>query len=618
MVRCARTTVRLRVDPGMPASTPPFSGAVDPAAPPRLAVRVGITGHRRLDDAQIPAIRDAIERVLGVVASHAEAIRSARASGFDQRRPPLLRALSPLAEGADRIMAHAALGRGWDLQCPLPFQRGEYENDFASAESRSEFRAMLGRASAVLECDGRREQADHAYASVGLVLLNQVDLLVAVWNGEPARGLGGTGDVVEHAKRQHVPVAWVHSRDGTVTLVDGTGAAGGASWEEGIRACMNRAMVLGGRDPGAPLSPEAQAERDRFEDAIRVPRDRASLLGWVFRTFMRVLSWPPAPSVAPGVDVDARATLPSPFVPHYERANHAAIRYAGIDRGGVLVNYFLGVVAVLCALLSVPLSRVEDPAPGWMLALLVVAELLALASMAALYAVARATRAKLRALDCRLYAEQLRQMEFLWPLGRTAPEVQPMAHARFGDPRSTAMAWRFRAVVREVGLPGGAMDAGMLAAALGSIRDSWIGGPGGQLAYHQALARRIARVDHRLHAFAWTLFVATFLCCLGHFAAHGNPRVELWLIVATVAFPAVGAAAHAVTSQFEFRRLRERSESMQQALSDSLDALRKVGAAGQPVTSQAIAEAVQSASHAMMNEVMDWRILSSKPPTEPA
>lgn len=597
---------------------PLFSGAVDPAAQPRLAVRVGITGHRSLDEAQLPAIRSAIERVLGAVASHADAILSARASGFDQRRPPLLRAVSPLAEGADRIMAHAALERGWDLQCPLPFRRDEYEADFSSAQSRSEFRSMLGRASAVLECDGRREQADLAYASVGLLLLNQVDLLVAVWNGEPARGLGGTGDVVDHARRQHVPVAWVHSRDGTVTLIDGSAPFRGSSWEDGIRACMNRAMVLGGREPGAPQSPEVQAERDRFEDAIRVPRDRTSLSGWVFQTFMRVLSWPSAPSDMSGVDVDARAALPSPFVPHYERANQAAIRYAGIDRGGVLLNYFLGFAAVLFALLSVPLSQGDAPLPGWLLVLLVVAELLALASMAVLYAVARATRAKLRALDCRLYAEHLRQMEFLWPIGRTAPEVQPMAHARFGDPRTTAMAWRFRALVREIGMSSGVMDAGMLSVALESIRDSWIGGPGGQLAYHHALASRIERVDHRLHVLAWTLFVATFLCCLGHFAAHGHPRIELWLIVATVALPAVGAAAHAVTSQLEFRRLRERSESMQQALSDSLNALRRVGTDGHPVTSRAIAEAVQPASHAMMSEVIDWRILSRKPPTEPA
>jgi hypothetical protein len=38
------------------------------------------------------------------------------------------------------------------------------------------------------------------------ILVGLVDELIAVWDGEPARGYGGTADVVAYAKRQGIPV----------------------------------------------------------------------------------------------------------------------------------------------------------------------------------------------------------------------------------------------------------------------------------------------------------------------------------------------------------------------------------------------------------------------------
>jgi hypothetical protein len=37
-------------------------------------------------------------------------------------------------------------------------------------------------------------------------ILDRVDRLIAVWGGEPARGHGGTGDVVQAANERSVPV----------------------------------------------------------------------------------------------------------------------------------------------------------------------------------------------------------------------------------------------------------------------------------------------------------------------------------------------------------------------------------------------------------------------------
>lgn len=37
-------------------------------------------------------------------------------------------------------------------------------------------------------------------------MLKHADLLFAVWDGLPARGFGGTADVVAHARKAGVPV----------------------------------------------------------------------------------------------------------------------------------------------------------------------------------------------------------------------------------------------------------------------------------------------------------------------------------------------------------------------------------------------------------------------------
>jgi hypothetical protein len=42
--------------------------------------------------------------------------------------------------------------------------------------------------------------------------VDRSDVLLAVWDGRPARGFGGTGDVVAYARRRGVPVEVVWPR----------------------------------------------------------------------------------------------------------------------------------------------------------------------------------------------------------------------------------------------------------------------------------------------------------------------------------------------------------------------------------------------------------------------
>jgi hypothetical protein len=45
-----------------------------------------------------------------------------------------------------------------------------------------------------------------AYFAAGKLIVNRCDLLLAVWDGQPAGGLGGTGDIVGYARTNDVAV----------------------------------------------------------------------------------------------------------------------------------------------------------------------------------------------------------------------------------------------------------------------------------------------------------------------------------------------------------------------------------------------------------------------------
>jgi hypothetical protein len=114
--------------------------------------------------------------------------------------------VSALAEGADRIVAHAGLDSGASLFAVLPFPRQEYALDFETAASRDDYQYLLSRAALVIELDGKRDQAPGAYEAVGLTMLDYSDLLIAIWDGKAAAGLGGTAGIVAAASNKGIPV----------------------------------------------------------------------------------------------------------------------------------------------------------------------------------------------------------------------------------------------------------------------------------------------------------------------------------------------------------------------------------------------------------------------------
>lgn len=184
-------------------------------------VRVGVTGHRVIDDsvAVTAAVRDALTRVRERFGSAGDAATGDAATpgagaGDVVRAAMRLEAVSSLAEGADRIVARAVLAEAdATLTVPLPLPADDYATDFAAAGSKAEFEELIGRAARV-EVMPAAATRDEAYDRAGRWVVEHSDVLLALWDGEAARGRGGTAEIVAYARELGLPVYWIHTDRG--------------------------------------------------------------------------------------------------------------------------------------------------------------------------------------------------------------------------------------------------------------------------------------------------------------------------------------------------------------------------------------------------------------------
>ncbi len=168
------------------------------AIPARIVI--GVTGHRRLQNEallalEVAAVLDKIESLLPPLKKTAVAFT----------------ALSPLAEGADRLVTRIILERsGCQLDVVLPMGKEDYAADFSLPESRAEFEDFLSRARTTRQLPPSPSRAD-AYAQAGRYVVDHCDILIAIWDGKPGSGRGGTSETISYARAMQRPFFWIHA-----------------------------------------------------------------------------------------------------------------------------------------------------------------------------------------------------------------------------------------------------------------------------------------------------------------------------------------------------------------------------------------------------------------------
>lgn len=147
-----------------------------------VPIVLAVTGHRDLRAADLTALTAAVTNELRLM------------SRKHPHSPCVL--LSGLAEGADRLAARCALEAGWTLGVVLPLPRHSYEQDFTEPGSLEDFNDLLARATWCRDISVPGRERPDCYDALGEWLVRHSHALLALWDGEPGRGPGGTAEVV--------------------------------------------------------------------------------------------------------------------------------------------------------------------------------------------------------------------------------------------------------------------------------------------------------------------------------------------------------------------------------------------------------------------------------------
>ncbi len=187
-----------------------------PRAPKPIALNVGITGHRApvLTAPLLETLEPLVDEVFRQLREAVLKIQEAE-DAYDSATPASQRHHTPLATGADQIAAKSARSSGYFVRALLPFEPDEYRKDFAPGEELDEFERALEEADEIVALPGDRSDAEGAYVLVGELLIQEADILVAIWDGEEGHGPGGTAHVVELALQSSVPVIHIDINRGS-------------------------------------------------------------------------------------------------------------------------------------------------------------------------------------------------------------------------------------------------------------------------------------------------------------------------------------------------------------------------------------------------------------------
>ena len=587
---------------------------VHAAFKPGLVLRFGITGHRppRLDSAHEDTIKAHCREIFAIAAGALATIH-ARAGDVFAATDPAIKLVSSLAEGADVLAAEAVLESGGRLSVCLPFPEEVYRKDFGLNEwARTQ--ALIDRADSVAALSGTDAGDASAYEQAGRIVLSQSDILIAVWDGEAARGRGGTTQVIAEAVALHQPVIHIDAQGRHPPELLWSGlhdAVPDRPSIDGVQRADAR-KTLPGLITALCEPPEGpdRAALTRFIDPAEGTGRRS--LGWPLlffltgaRSWRRTAFHPPTaaqsedwmrPHLEPFAECGSLSErLEALLLPRFCRADARASKFALRFRSSFVTNFALAGIAVLLALTGLLIPKLKI--------FLIALELLVIALI--IMNTRGANRINLHRLwlDHRHLAERMRLLVVSSALGRLS-----LRDVEDGTRFPGWVSWYARATARELGMVRTRFDADYLAC----VRRAMLGLIEEQVSYHGGNAHAMHRANHRLHSAGDWLFIGTILACAGYLTyafPFGKPGhvagigVTEAVTFITALFPALAAALYGIRTQGDFAATGERSALIARQL-------RQLGVAIEtdPVSYNHLAERSRRMSELMLAELGQWRL----------
>jgi hypothetical protein len=455
--------------------------------------------------------------------------------------------------------------------------------------------------------------------AAGRATIAHCDLLIAIWDGRPPRGRGGTAEVVHLAVAQGTPVVHIPADGETATSLLWSGfdpnVVTRSGDDRGVRQPFER--VLLGRMLNAVLTPPPDSNERTFyarflgekSRRIRGRIEYPLLLALAGVSRIKSTNWRESKCAA-AIDAEWQRFSAECSGKHgisaslqlleqaYGWSDRLAGYYAQNFRSGHVFNFILAATAVLLGLSSFALPATKT--------------LVAVIEFAVALAVIFNTRFGVshewhrRWLDYRQLAERLRPLRSLKLLGVAAPDapgsITNPVPRRWID-------WYAAGVWRAMGCPNGAIDRTRAAKLAEAIACHEIAP---QIAYHESSAEQIDTLDRRLEGIATGLFVLTLAASVLVIVAlqvdpHWVSEMSNWLTLLSAGLPAIGTAIFGIRFQGDFGGSAERSRSTAQTLRTIETQL--VGAQGDLARS---ADLFEQSARAMLADLDEWRLVNQQ------
>lgn len=593
---------------------------------PRLCL--AITGHREANTA-FAQNRSAIAATVTHLFDTVDSI-VARQGGNSAPS----RLFSLLAHGADLVAVDAALARQWEVSAPLPFGLDLNIAINAEPSTAEEAQALLQGASVgdpavekrarhirdaaakadlfeLAEADDEIAQAlllslqhgndwqlarsfsdlaSSRVAMAGRIMIEQSDLLIAIWDGVTPGAVGGTRHTIVTALETGTPVIWINAAQPTrLALLHSPEDL----YSLGQCRLLDSEEIIAGFFDGIFNPPEAdQDERAiqfhteqwhmmsarRFHAYRRIEalfggsglRQRFSRLRQRYETPDNIVSGSGAGLMeamrnVPGGDKAFADRVGREVMQRFAWADGLSTYLSDAYRGGMVTNFILSALAIIVGISYLPVASVDAK---WPFALV---EFLLLASIVAITAIGRKRRWHGRWFETRRVAEYFRHAPIMLVLG--------VARASGRWPRGADTGWpEFYAkeVLRDLGLPKIRIDHDYLRAVLEKLL---LRHASNQRAYHEDKARRLARVHHGLDHLSETLFKLAVVSVAGYLALlalaslgwlpaswpHATSKSFTFL---GVSLPALGGAIAGIRYFGDFERFASISEITAEKLAE--------------------------------------------------
>jgi hypothetical protein len=442
------------------------------------------------------------------------------------------------------------------LEVVLPLEKDAYIQDFTTSESREEFQELLSQARGIrlLPSKGNRTEE---YEQLGRYIVDQCDILLALWDGKSAEGLGGTADVVQYTRGINCPLVWINADNpGQVTV-----------------------------ESGRNLNPRSFQDLDeynseRFNTAKsekQLKNQHDFIVGEVERAGL------PSGGLRPTLEYILR---------HYVRSDLLALRYQRRHYQTQSLVYILALAAVVIAVFQ-SLFLPDLPV------ILVSEIILMLAALGIVWASWR-QRWHTKWIDYRFLAGRFHSALFIAMANIIdMTMLRPPRHLSLSYTSKDWMVAAFSSVwYQRPRFQDWSPSA--LEGLRGFLCEAWIED---QIRYHDSTSKRHYRRHQCMTLASYALFGLTICAVIFHIVSFGSHLVETIFAFMAVVFPAVAASITAIRTHRDYFRSSMRSAEMVHHLKELKDRMM------QAQDYDSLRTLLRETEETMLHENEDWRVL---------